>query len=101
MFLIDGINYNFSGGTAIVVHSVSGIYKGSVDIPSSVEYSGNTYSVTAISEWCFEDCKSLTNIKIPNSVTSLGEHCFHSCTSLTSITIPNSVTSLEGALFEN
>ena len=79
---------------AIVVALSGDKYKGSVDIPSSVEYSGNTYSVTAISEWCFEDCTSLTNIIIPNSVTSLGEHCFHSCTSLTSITIPNSVTSL-------
>ena len=101
MFLIDGINYNFSGGTAIVVHSVSDIYKGSVDIPSSVEYNGNTYSVTAIGDACFEDCKSLTNITIPNSVTYIGNNCFHNCTSLTSVTIPEGVTYIGNYCFHN
>lgn len=42
----------------------------------------------------FEDCKSLTNINIPNSVTTIGDSDFAYCDSLTSINIPNSITTI-------
>ncbi|MBQ4450615.1 MAG: leucine-rich repeat domain-containing protein [Prevotella sp.] len=51
-------------------------------------------SVTSISNWAFEWCKSLTSISIPNSVTSIGINAFSGCLGLTSISIPNSVTSI-------
>ena len=51
-------------------------------------------SVTAIGEYAFYWCSSLTSVTIPNSVTSIGEHAFSSCRSLTSVTIPNSVTAI-------
>ena len=41
----------------------------------------------------FSDCKSLTNVTIPDSVTSIGKWAFSDCTNLTSIFIPDSVTS--------
>ena len=50
--------------------------------------------VTKIGNSAFYDCKSLTNVTIPNSVTSIGVNAFRDCTSLTSITIPNSVTTI-------
>ena len=50
--------------------------------------------VTAIGNYAFYDCKSLTSITLPNSVTSIGNGAFNSCSSLTGITIPNSVTSI-------
>ncbi len=42
----------------------------------------------------FDDCTSLTSIKIPSSIKSIGAYAFRGCTSLTSIEIPNSVTSI-------
>ena len=56
-------------------------------------------SVTSLWDYCFYGCTSLTSIDIPSSVTSLGNHCFGDCTGLTSIEIPSSVTSLGAACF--
>ena len=68
--------------------------RGFVPIPTTVIYSGNTYSVTSIGKSAFSGCSGLTSIDIPNSVTSIGERAFDNCSGLTSITIPNSVTSI-------
>ena len=49
----------------------------------------------------FEDCKSLTEITIPDSVTRIGSRAFYGCTSLTEITMPDRVTEIEkGAFFD-
>jgi hypothetical protein len=65
----------------------------------TVTYNGQTYSVTEIRKYAFEDCSSLTSVAIPNSVKSIGESAFLVCTGLTSITIPNSVTSIGRSAF--
>ena len=41
-----------------------------VDIPNSVTYEGNTYSVKSLGNFC-SVCCSLASIAIPESVTSL------------------------------
>ena len=45
------------------------------------------------------NCKSLTNINIPNSVTNIGDLAFSGCSSLTKITIPSSVVYMNGNPF--
>ena len=52
-----------------------------------------------IGNWAFYLCRSLTNIKIPNSVTTIGDSTFDGCESLTSITIPSSVVTIIGNSF--
>lgn len=43
---------------------------------------------------CFQNCKNLNNVTIPNSVTSITSSAFGNCPRLKSITIPSSVTSI-------
>ena len=88
-FEVDGIFYNYLNKTAKTVEVTFGTdkYTSSVTIPSSVTYSGTTYSVTSIGNSAFEYCTSLSSITIPNSVTSIGEDAFYNCTHLTEVNI--------------
>ena len=98
----DGIFYDLDkeNKTASVTYSSDCFYDGAVVIPETISVDGTAYSVTSLGAYCFNDCRGLTSITIPNSVTSLGEWCFYECTGLTSITIPNSVTSLGRYCFD-
>lgn len=56
-------------------------------------------SVTNIGNSAFMCCESLTNISIPDGVTNIGNWAFAGCRSLTSINIPNSVTNIGNGVF--
>ena len=77
----NGIIYVIQNNEAIVTRYVGN--DTSVTIPNIIELNGKTYKVTAIGEKAFLDCKSLTNITIPNSVTAIGYRAFVNCSSLT------------------
>ena len=109
-FEVGGIYYSITDATnkkVVVTYKgnsnihYSNEYTGSVTIPESVTYNGNTYSVTSNGHYAFWGCTGLTSITIPNSVTSIGDCAFWGCTGLTSIEIPNSVTSIGNYAFKN
>ena len=88
-----------------------------VYIPTSIEYSEKTYSVTRIGTQAFWECGSLISITISNSVTSIGDDAFDGCSNLTSpvynehvfaymptsysgaYTIPDGIESIAGGAF--
>ena len=107
-FSVGGIYYKYLDKTAKTVEvtykgsnydSYSNEYTGSVTIPSSVTYSGITYSVTSIGSFAFFECSGLTSVTIGNSVISIGSSAFMNCSGLTSVTIGNSVTSIGSSAF--
>ena len=65
-----------------------------VFLSETIDYKGNSYTLTNIGSEAFERCTSLTSVTIPNSVTIIANEAFEDCSGLTSITIPNSVTSI-------
>ncbi|MDT0687430.1 leucine-rich repeat protein, partial [Autumnicola psychrophila] len=64
----------------------------SVTIPSSVNFSGNIYTVTAIGDHAFM-WADLQNVIIPQTVTSIGNSAFEG-NQLTSINLPDNLTSI-------
>ncbi len=71
----------------------------SLVIPAVAVYGTKEYSVTAIGDYAFIDCKKLTSVVIPESVTIISESAFSDCSRLTSINIPTSVTTIGYSAF--
>ena len=51
-------------------------------------------NVTAIGDYAFSWCETLTSVTIPDSVTSIGTEAFFKCKNLTDVDIPDGVTSI-------
>ena len=91
---------------------------GTVTIPSSIVYNGNTYKVTVIGDSAFNylrselrkveisntvkviensafsNCELLETVSIPDSVIEIGSKAFHSCHKLEKVIIPASVSAI-------
>ncbi len=97
---IDGIYYYLEGDEATVTNKAqdnvgrsrsdyTNAYSGSITIPSTVTYEGDTYTVRNIQQYAFYNCPDLKAIIIPSTVTSIAMinwngnvSCFNNCTSL-------------------
>ena len=108
-FEVDGIYYNimseedktvevtYQGGAYTYYEE----YSGAVNIPDTVTYDDQEYSVTSIGNHAFRDCYNLTSVGIPNGVIRIGDNAFYDCYNLTSVGIPNGVVSIGDAAFLN
>ena len=100
-FELNGIAYNVLSPTEHTVEVTvlsCNLYQGNIDIPSTVVYNGETYSVVALGEEAFY-CASLSSITIPSSVVQIKRGCFLGAYGPTTINIPASVTEIEPLAF--
>ena len=105
-FMVDGLCYdiNEDGVTVTITMEYppnktipSTIEGTTLNIPPTVTYEDQTYTVTAIGMYAFSGYSiltefNITRVIIPNTVTSISEYSFAGCSGLTSVEIPNSVT---------
>ena len=87
--------------TEAFVYNCEQSRSGHLNIPSSIEFAGNTYPVTSIGYEAFRNCSGLTSITIPNSVTYIGREAFYNCSGLTSVTLPENITYIGSYAFSN
>ncbi len=64
---------------------------GDLVIPSSIDYEGHTYSVTAIGDNAFGFCDNLTRVTVPSGVTRIGSDAFSNCYRVTEVIVPEGV----------
>ena len=70
---IDGLNYHLFADTHEAVINVGNTWSGELDIPSEVNYNGETYTVTGMTSLAFNGCNELTKVRIPKTI----EHIIH------------------------
>lgn len=63
-------------------------------IPSTIEYNGDTYTVTKVAWHAFERCYRLETIVLPPTIKEIGGGAFYLCTYMTSANIPEGVTTI-------
>lgn len=99
-FEVDGICYSISSDTDKTV-SVNDIayYSGVVNIPATVSYNGETYTVESVGSWAFSSCDSLLAVTIPNTVTTIGSCAFKGCKNMRSVTIGSGVKEIANNAF--
>jgi hypothetical protein len=89
----DGDNdEHLSYAEAAAVTDLGAVFQYNEDITSFDELQYFT-GLTAIGDYAFTECSSLTSISIPSSVTAIGGSAFE-FTGLTTVNIPNSVSSI-------
>ncbi|MDE6341950.1 MAG: leucine-rich repeat domain-containing protein [Muribaculaceae bacterium] len=99
MDVVDGLEYFFftdeDGNSTACVEKLSdyfistGVpqYAGDVVIPSSIIYSGVTYTVDEIGYSAFQDCPGLTSITIPPTIKEINSSAFRNDTNLKAVYI--------------
>lgn len=92
-FDVGGIYYNIKNSTEVEVGD-NPRFTGVANIPSTVNYNTQNYTVTSISGAAFALNTDLTSVTIPNLVTSIGDFAFLDCSSLTSVNFPAALTSI-------
>ncbi len=109
-FMVDGIAYRINAdGTSVsvtytAVPDDNNPYANYTDVtsiivPSSVNYEGKDYAVTAIGEIAFYGCRSLKQVVLPEGLITIGTSAFLGCFYLESVNIPNTVTNIEDGAF--
>lgn len=108
-FEADGIFYDVkssSAKTALVTYKEKNSntystpeYTGSIVIPSTVPYNGDTYTVVEIGKYAFSDCETLESVVIPDGVTTIGNYAFRYCHNLKSVNLPEGIKTLGAQTF--
>ena len=116
----DGITYRIDENDAMVAAVEPSLTE--ANVPSSVEFEGNQYSVIKINDnvfagntnltavtlseglveiggFAFKGCQNLESVTLPESLTTLGDYAFISCKLLKTIKIPSGVTTIPNDCF--
>ena len=97
-FLIGGIYYRINSISERTLSVVSidykngNTYSGDIVIPETINYNGQTLTVTELGNSAFENCVDLLSISIPASVIEIRSQCFYGCKNLKRITFLDGVS---------
>lgn len=94
IFTVNGISYQQISCNDSVQVLPSSSYTGAISIPSTVDYGGHNYTVSAIANSAFQTCTGLTSISIPNTISTIGNKSFYGCTGLSDVTLSGSISSI-------
>lgn len=90
--LADGIAYNInpdSSSLTVTYTQLPGNYDGltSAIVPATVTIGEKNYQVTALGDYAFYGCESLTTVVLPESISKIGDRALAQCAALDSISV--------------
>ena len=92
---IDGVFYQLVPKAKIaVVTGGDTYYEGDINIPSTIESDGTTFTVTEITGEAFYYCRNLRSLTIANSVKTIGYQAFFHCDRLRKLVLPDDIEEL-------
>lgn len=98
-FTVAPFDYKVTAEGEVTVKAFDGTVTSCV-IPATVEYSGQTFDVTSISDNVFAN-SAITEVSIPGSVKTIGENSFNNCASLADVTFGEGVENIGKYAFSN
>lgn len=99
-------NLNKTDGTARLTYlefyseENAAAYVGDLVLPSTFEYEGTTYTVTAVESRAFYECNNLITLELPATVTEIGNNAFFNCTALKHVKLPEALTKMDYSAFQ-
>ena len=107
---IDGLMYYLFDGNHTAKIENSNSWTGELDIPETVTYNGEEYTVVAMDWLAFDNCKTLTKVRIPKSILFITHYAgyddcknpFRGCSNLEAIEVDEdnpTMCSVDGVLY--
>lgn len=75
-------------------------YWETVVVPETVEYGGETYTVTGVAQNAFSWTELVYKVVLPSTITHIDSEAFAMCSNMTTINMPDNVTTIGGSAFE-
>jgi uncharacterized repeat protein (TIGR02543 family) len=82
-----------------VVAAVPTTSSGIVTIPGTVEIGDMTFTVAAIGNNAFRDCRYIESVTLLESLQSIGDYAFYYCRNIKSVTLPENLQSIGSSAF--
>ncbi len=95
--IIAGLRYSLKDGNAIVIRQTKNIT--TADIPSTLNYKGNSYIVNKVGEYAFSGCSSLLSVNLASSIKSIEYKAFENCKKLSELQLSNNLESIGAYAF--
>lgn len=74
-------------------------YHKEIYVPETVEYRGETYTITTVGDSAFMGCDSLFTVYLPATVRTIGSDAFRDCHQLRTMTLPTHLQSMGEYVF--
>lgn len=103
-FTVGKFNYKIKEGSTNqveIIKSQCPSQDSNLEIPTTIQYNGNTYTVTSIGEEAFKGCQRYVgNLIVPEGITFIGYKAFANCGFTGSLTF-NAQVDIDASLFSN
>ena len=100
---VGSMTYEFLKGVGTATLIGTTVDKEVVTVDGTVEFEGESYKVTAISESVFKNNPNkgkMTQLKIAKNITTIGAYAFQSCSNLKMVWLPSTLTTIGEKAFD-